>query len=106
VSHFQIQRAASHRLDDIYVFTREHWGEAQAERYIRGMFDRFEAIAARDFPWRTIPAEFAVQGYVCKYERHYIYWKQLAVGNVGIVTILHERMHQIERLQNELDQQP
>jgi toxin ParE1/3/4 len=101
MNYYRVQRVAGHRLDEIYAYTRDRWGEAQAEHYIKGMFARFEAIAAREFPWRAIPAEFEVSGFVCKYERHYIYWKLLADGTVGIVTILHERMHQIERLQDD-----
>jgi toxin ParE1/3/4 len=99
---FRVQRAAGHRLDEIYVYSRDRWGEAQAELYIKGMFARFAAIAAREFPWRAIPAEFEVSGFVCKYERHYIYWKILADGTVAVVTILHERMHQIERFRDDL----
>jgi toxin ParE1/3/4 len=102
MSSFRVQRAAGHRLDEIYVYTRGLWGELQAELYITGMFARFEAIAAREFPWRSIPAEFEVSGFVCKYERHFIYWKMLADDVVGIVTILHERMHQIERFKDDL----
>jgi toxin ParE1/3/4 len=100
MSGFRVGRAAGHRLDEIYVYTRDEWGEAQAERYISGLFARFEAIATRQFPWRAIPAEFEVSGFVCKYERHFIYWKLLDDGSVGIVTILHERMHQIERFRD------
>ena len=101
MNYYRVQRVVGHRLDEIYAYTRDRWGEAQAEHYIKGMFARFDAIAAREFPWRAIPAEFEVSGFVCKYERHYIYWKLLADGTVGIVTILHERMHQIERLQDD-----
>jgi toxin ParE1/3/4 len=46
MSGFRVQHSAGHRLDEIYVYTRDQWGDAQAERYIRGMFARFEAIAA------------------------------------------------------------
>jgi toxin ParE1/3/4 len=99
VSGFQVQRAAGNRLDEIY--TRNEWGEEQAERYITGLFARFEAIAKREFPWRSIPAEFGVSGFVCKFERHHIYWKLLADGSVGIVTLLHERMHQIDRFRDD-----
>jgi toxin ParE1/3/4 len=102
MSGFRVQRVAGDRLDDIFVYTRGKWGEVQAERYIEGMFARFEAIAAREFPWRPISAEFEVNGFVCKYERHFIYWKLLADGTVGIVTILHERMHQIDRFKDDL----
>ena len=50
MSSYRVQDGASHRLDEIYSYTRDTWGEAQAERYIRGLFERFEAIAARRFP--------------------------------------------------------
>ncbi|MDR3510542.1 MAG: type II toxin-antitoxin system RelE/ParE family toxin [Caulobacteraceae bacterium] len=94
----KVQEGAAHRLDEIYVYTRDTWGEAQAQRYIRGLFEQFEAIADRRFPWRPIPAQFGVDGYVCRYEKHFIYWKRLGDGGIGIVTVLHERMHQIDRL--------
>jgi len=97
MSGYRILDAAGHRIDEIYLYTLNEWGETQADRYIHGLFARFEAIAARAFPWRAIPAEFGVDGYVCRYERHVIYWKLLADGTVGIASILHERMHQIER---------
>ena len=99
---FRVLRGAGHRLDEIYAYTRERWGETQAEHYIRGLFERFAAIAGRDFPWRPIPAEFGADGFVCRYERHFIYWKVLANGEVGIVTILHERMHQMDRLREDV----
>jgi toxin ParE1/3/4 len=101
MSGFRVQDGASHRLNQIYAYTRKNWGEAQAQTYIRGLFDQFEAIAARRFPWRPIPAEFGVDGYVCRYQKHFIYWKLLDDGSVGIVTILHERMHQIERFRED-----
>lgn len=94
---FRIQDRASHRLDDIYVYTRDTWGEAQATRYIRGLFERFGEIAAQKVPWRPIPAEFGVDGFYARYEHHYIYWRVLSDGAVGIVAVLHERMHQLER---------
>ena len=32
---------------------------------------------------------------------HFIYWKTLSDGAVGIVTVLHERMHRVERFQED-----
>lgn len=101
MSTFRVHTGAVHRLEEIYRYTAETWGEEQAEQYIRGLFARFEAIAARAVPWRPVPAEFGVDGYVCRYEKHLIYWKVLGDGGVGIVTILHERMHQIERFRDD-----
>ena len=101
MTSFRVQDGAGHRLDQIYAYTRDVWGEAQAERYIRGLFERFEAIASRRLAWRPIPAEFGVDGYVCRYEKHFIYWKLLSDGDVGIVTVLRERMHQLDRLRED-----
>ena len=101
MSAFKVQAAAGHRLDQIYAYTRDAWGEAQAERHIRGLFDTFAAIADHRCPWRAIPADFGVDGFVCRYEKHFIYWKRLADGDVGIVTVLHERMHQLDRFRED-----
>jgi toxin ParE1/3/4 len=100
-AEYRVQEAAGRRIDDIYLYTRESWGEAQAERYIRGLFARFDDIAARRAAWRAIPPEFGVDGFYCRYEHHYIYWRVLSDGAVGIATILHERMHQIDRFRDD-----
>ncbi|TNE34256.1 MAG: type II toxin-antitoxin system RelE/ParE family toxin [Alphaproteobacteria bacterium] len=101
---FRVQDRAGRRLDEIYVYTRDNWGEEQAARYIRGLFERFDEIAARKVPWRPVPAEFGVDGFYCRYEHHYIYWRVLSDGTVGIVTVLHERMHQLDRFREDLPQ--
>lgn len=101
MSAYRVQLAAGRRIDDIYSYTREQWGEAQADRYIRGLFARFDDIAARRFPWRVVPSELEVDGFYCRYEHHFIYWRLLSDGAVGIVTVLHERMHQIDRFRDD-----
>lgn len=97
----RIQEAASHRLDEIYRYTREHWGIEQADRYITGLFEAFDRIESRKVMSRPIPAEFGVEGYFFRYERHIVYWRRLGNGDIGIVTILHERMHQIDRFRDD-----
>lgn len=99
----RIQEGASHRIDEIYRYTRDKWGDDQAERYIIGLFDAFDRIETHDLLSRAVPAEFGVQGYYCRYEHHYIYWRRLADGAVGIVSILHERMHLIDRFREDAD---
>jgi toxin ParE1/3/4 len=101
VADFRIQEAASRRLDDIYAYSCETWGETQGQAYIRRLFACFEDIAARRVAWRSIPAEFGVNGFYVRCEHHYVYWRILSDGGVGIVTILHERMHQIARFRDD-----
>lgn len=97
----RVQEAASYRLDDIYRYTRDHWGSQQAERYITGLFAAFDQIATHLTLSRPIPAELGIAGYFFRYEHHFVYWRQLSNGDIGIVTILHERMHQIDRLRED-----
>lgn len=98
----RIQEAASHRLDEIYRYTRERWGQDQAQRYIEGLFETFGRIETHAVMSRPVPAEFGVDGFMVRHERHVIYWRRLANGDIGIVTILHQRMHQIDRLREDL----
>lgn len=97
---FTVSAIAGRRLDAIFVHTRDQWGQDQAEAYVRGLFDCFDGIARRDRIWRTVPAEFGVDGYYCRYRHHYVYWR-LADGTIGIVTILHERMHRMDRFRED-----
>jgi len=101
VHQIRIQEAAALRLDEIYRYTRQRWGAAQAERYITGLFAAFDGIDTSTTFSRPIPAEFGVQGYCFRYEQHIVYWRRLANGDIGIVTILHARMHQIERFRED-----
>lgn len=97
----RIQQAASHRLDDIYDYTRRHWGRDQADRYLTGLFEAFDGIDAHRTSSRPIPAEFGVDGFFFRYERHIVYWRRLANGDFGIVTLLHVRMHQMDRFRED-----
>ena len=97
----RIQEGASHRLDDIYQFTRGRWGDEQAKKYIAGLFAAFEKIADHRVVSKPTPAEFGVDGFFFWYERHFVYWRRLSNGDIGIVTILHERMHQIDRFRDD-----
>ena len=97
----RVQEAASHRLDEIYRYTRERWGDEQADRYITGLFEAFERIETHRIMSRPVPAAFGVEGYMFRYNQHFVYWRRLLDGDIGIVTILHERMHQIDRFRED-----
>lgn len=106
MAQIRVQEAASWRLDEIFRYSREQWGEAKAERYVTGLFESFERIEGRQAASRPVPAEFGVQGYFYRYEKHFVYWRRLANGDIGIVTILHERMHQIDRFHGDFFGEP
>jgi plasmid stabilization system protein ParE len=97
-----VQEAASWRLDETYRHTRDRWGQVQAERCITGLFEAFERIGSRGVAYRPVPAELGVQGYFFRYERHFVYWRRLGDDRIGMATILHERMHLLERFRDDL----
>lgn len=100
---FRISAIASARLDEIFAYSRDAWGEARADAYIRGLFDCFISIARGKAPARPVPAEFGIDGHYCRYQRHYVYWRRLSDNHIGIVTILHERMHQTDRFRDDIE---
>lgn len=68
---------------------------------MRGLFEAFDRIETHREMSRPVPAEFGVDGFCFRYERHVVYWRRLSNGDVGIVTILHERTHQIDRFRDD-----
>lgn len=102
MSKVLIQEAASFRLDEIYCYTRDTWGEVQADRYITGLFDAFQKIETGEILSRPIPAEFGVSGFYFRYEKHFVYWRRLANNKIGITTLLHQGMQQIQRFKDDL----
>ena len=64
-----IQEGASHRLDDIFRYTRDKLSDDQAETYITRLFAAFYKIAAHGVVSKPIPAEFGLNGFFFRYER-------------------------------------
>jgi toxin ParE1/3/4 len=98
---YRVQEAASHCIDGIYCYSRDTWGSDGTENYITGLFEAFAEIANQNALSHPIPASFGVDGYFVRYKKHFIYWKTLKNSDFGIVTILHERMHQIDRFRED-----
>jgi toxin ParE1/3/4 len=97
----RIQEVASLRLDEIYRYTRDQWGADQADRYVTDLFAAFDRIESHGVASRPIPAELEVEGFYFRHAHHFVYWRRLQNGDVGIVTILHERMHQMDRFRED-----
>lgn len=95
-----MSESADIRLKQIFSSTQENWGDEQTRQYIEGVFERFELIADEETLSHPIPAEFEVSGFFTRHEKHVI-CRELGSGQVGIVTVLHERMHQMERFRED-----
>jgi toxin ParE1/3/4 len=87
---FRLTRDAERDVFDIYLYTLEHFGPAQADQYTAELIARFSAIAAqpslgRDFGDIHPGARRANQG------SHAIYYRPDA-DRILILRILHQRM--------------
>jgi toxin ParE1/3/4 len=98
----RVLEPATLRIAEIYLYTRDRWGAEQAERYEDGLFQAIESLAIRTSTSRRAPPSLGFDGYVLRYGRHYIYWRYLEGGDIGIVSVLHESMHQKARLRGDL----
>lgn len=87
--------AALQALDEIYLYTVEKFGMAQADTYVSGLFEACETLASK--PKRTIPKEFEIDGFYSVYQRHFIYWRETQQGEVVVVCVLHQNRDLVER---------
>ena len=101
---YLLQSAAAARLEDIYRYTIEQFGPAQADRYLNGAFELFEDIAAKRITWQRIPGEFGVDGYYARYKSHFVFWKLRSDGQIAIVAVLHQRMDLARRLREDVSE--
>lgn len=91
MSQTRYMPAALQALDDIADYTLKTWGQKQRDAYLGGLFNHCEALHASTRP-APIPKSLKLEGYVARYKRHRIYWRQDEQGDTIIVHILHERM--------------
>ena len=90
MSQVRYMPAALAALDDIATYTAETWGEAQRDTYISGLFTLCENLAKK--PRVAIPKTLEIDGFVGRFGKHRVYWREAANGDTIIVHILHERM--------------
>ncbi len=96
---YVIQPGALAQLDAIH----DHWGQAQAERNLKGLFATFDAITRGELYWHRVISPKGIDGFQRRYQRHVIYWRGVP-GAIDVVAILHERMKIADRLAFAFDQ--
>jgi toxin ParE1/3/4 len=86
----RLSKLARSDLDFIYSDTIAKWGARQAERYINGLWDALEAVAATPERWRRrddIHPEYRI----CFTGRHAILYR-IHGGRAEIARVLHSAM--------------
>lgn len=95
--------------DRIWKDTTAQWGEAQAATHITGLHIHLQKLSANKALWRklpgnlTLPAEVRLsRAFFSRYERHYLFFRELPSGKIGVMAILHDRMDIPVRLHEDL----
>ena len=97
-SEIRFYAKAQRQLADIWDDTERQWGEPQADRYLDGLYAHLREVAQSPALWRRVPHPEFPNVACCRYERHWIFFKHLSSGQLGIIAILHERMDLPRRL--------
>lgn len=99
---------ADKEQDAIFSDTKLRWGELQAERYIRKLHDHLSLLCDNKALWRRVPGRLTEKAgiqetvYVSRFERHYIFFRQLPSGRLGVMSLLHVQMDIPDRLAKDL----
>ncbi len=108
MTSYRLFHTADSRQDEIWDYTLENWGEKQAEKYITELHRHLAKLSSSRLLWRTLPGNLAVPDdldipvYFSHFKHHYIFFRKLSNGCIGIMTILHDSMDIPVRLSEDL----
>jgi toxin ParE1/3/4 len=106
---YRFFKTADAAQDEIWDYTCDKWGEDQAKKYINGLHKHIAEFADKKKPWKPLPQKLVVPSdletkvYFSQYESHYIFFRELSDGKIGIMSILHEKMDMPVRLLHDLN---
>jgi toxin ParE1/3/4 len=101
--------SADKRQDEIWEYTSEQWGEDQAKKYILGLHNHLQRLANKEIPWQLLPTSLLVPSdlnlsiFFSRYEKHYIFFRELSSNDIGVISILHGAMQVPVRLNEDLE---
>jgi toxin ParE1/3/4 len=96
VSAYRLTPKAQRDLDEIFEYTFAHWGEAQAEQYIRDLQAAIETVAER--PAIAGACDEIRPGYRRSLAGSHVIFLKPTAEFVEIIRILHARMDFARRL--------
>lgn len=104
----KIHSVAREQILDIWAYTERTWGEEQADRYVRGLIDSIHTAQSKRHQWRSVLDEALSGIFFIRYRHHFLFFRELSNGSLGVISILHENMDIPTRLKedSQRDDQP
>ncbi len=97
----RILPAARARLVEIWEYTEQKWGDEQADKYVREMVAAIQNIAAESHRGKRVKYK-GLQNVSCfRHRHHYVFFRVLERGDIGVISILHENMDLPSRLRDD-----
>ena len=94
---YRIRSLAQADLESIWLYTREEWGAAQADTYLKSLIQRFEWLVEN--PTLGKPRDDIKQGYFYFPEGMHLIFYIIKNNHVEIIGIPHQRMDIVEYLE-------
>lgn len=98
----KIYPVARRRIIEIWHYTDKTWGEEQADKYVRGLYEAIEKAAINKYMWRKIEHEAMKGIFFVRYQHHYVFFRELSKKVLGVINVLHESMDIPRQLKNDL----
>jgi plasmid stabilization system protein ParE len=98
MSGYSFYPSADVAQDAIWKYTAEIWGEDQADKYIRELHDHLARLANSRSTWRKLAFQLEVKKpwdgdvFISRYRQHFVFFRELSNGRIGVIAILHQRM--------------
>lgn len=91
-----LRKLAQNDLEEIWLYTYEEWGLAQADSYLQSLISRFDWLA--DSPYSGRKRDDIKKGYYCFPEGMHLIFYTIHKDKLNIIGVLHQRMDIVSHL--------
>lgn len=99
----KIFRPAQERILEIWDYTEKKWSEKQADVYVRELVAAVEALPNQRHRWRPVLDADLKGVYFFKHRHHYVFFRELSKKQIGVISVLHEKMDIPARLREDAE---
>ena len=97
----KVYSAARERILEVWDYTEKTWGVDQADKYVRALVDAINAIGGERHRWRPVMDEGMQGVFFFRHQHHYVFFRELSKGALGVISVLHENMDLPSRLRED-----
>ena len=95
--------AAKRQILEIWSYTEKTWSEDQADKYVRELVAAINSAEGNRHLWRPVVDEDLPLVFFFRHQHHYVFFRELSKGSLGVISILHENMDIPSRLREDFE---